>query len=246
MTEDFKRYDNLFSLCGLNCGLCPMQIRGECPGCFKESFCAKQCPIVPCSVRHGNIQYCFECDEYPCAKYDSIDQFDSLISHKNQKSDMAKAKRIGIENYFAGQMEKQLILNRLLTEYDDGHREVIMKQITLSDRIVIEAGICTGKSIKKISEDIGKNPSTVSREIRTNRSYMGNSADILRKDSEIDDVRKAVGSVDFCFMKCRHMSTSSLFCVNICAKLSYVIYMMNKSFSSEFCQQFKSFSIELC
>ena len=94
-----------------------------------------------------------------------------------------------------------------------------MKQITLSDRIVIEAGICTGKSIKKISEDIGKNPSTVSREIRTNRSYMGNSADILRKDSEIDDVRKAVGSVDFCFMICRHMSTSSLFCVNICAKL---------------------------
>lgn len=75
MTEDFKRYDNLFSLCGLNCGLCPMQSRGECPGCFKESFCAKQCPIVPCSVRHGNIQYCFECDEYPCEKYDDIDRY---------------------------------------------------------------------------------------------------------------------------------------------------------------------------
>ena len=124
MTEDFKRYDNLFSLCGLNCGLCPMQIRGECPGCFKESFCAKQCPIVPCSVRHGNIRYCFECEEYPCAKYDGIDRYDSLISHKNQKSDMAKAKRIGIENYLAEQKEKQLILHRLLTEYDDGHREV--------------------------------------------------------------------------------------------------------------------------
>ena len=50
-----------------------------------------------------------------------------------------------------------------------------MKQITLSDRIVIEAGICTGKSIKKISEDIGKNPSTVSREIRTNRSFIRGS-----------------------------------------------------------------------
>lgn len=37
---------------------------------------------------------------------------------------MAKAKRIGIENYLAGQKEKQLILHRLLTEYDDGHREM--------------------------------------------------------------------------------------------------------------------------
>lgn len=54
-----------------------------------------------------------------------------------------------------------------------------MKQITLSDRIVIEAGICTGKSIKKISEDIGKNPSTVSREIRTNRSYIRGSFYLL-------------------------------------------------------------------
>ena len=37
---------------------------------------------------------------------------------------MAKAKRIGIENYLAEQKEKQRILHRLLTEYDDGHREV--------------------------------------------------------------------------------------------------------------------------
>ena len=33
-----------------------------------------------------------------------------------------------------------------------------MKQITLSERIIIEAGLCSGKSMRKISEDIGKCP----------------------------------------------------------------------------------------
>ena len=31
-----------------------------------------------------------------------------------------------------------------------------MKQLTLSDRVAIEAGLCTGKTLKKIAEDIGK------------------------------------------------------------------------------------------
>lgn len=124
MIKNFIRTDNQFSLCGLNCSLCPMQIRGECPGCFKESFCAQMCTIAPCSVKHGNIQYCFECEEYPCEKYDGIDKYDSLISHKNQKKDLAKAKQIGIDKYLAEQTEKKRILNHLLSKYDDGHREV--------------------------------------------------------------------------------------------------------------------------
>lgn len=124
MTKGFTRYDNLFSLCGLNCGLCPMQIRGDCPGCFKESHCAQTCAFAPCSVRHGNVQYCFECEEYPCANFDEFDQYDSLISHKNQKSDMEKAKRIGIEDYRAQLVNKKALLDRLLSEYDDGRKDV--------------------------------------------------------------------------------------------------------------------------
>ena len=37
MKNEFNRTDGLFSLCGLNCGLCPMQNRGECSGCFNGS-----------------------------------------------------------------------------------------------------------------------------------------------------------------------------------------------------------------
>ena len=124
MKSEFNRTDGLFSLCGLNCGLCPMQIRGECSGCFNGSTCYQTCPIAPCSVKHGNVDYCFQCSEYPCKRYDGIDWHDSLISHRNQKRDMAKAKEIGIDAYLAKQREKKTILTRLLRDYDDGRHDV--------------------------------------------------------------------------------------------------------------------------
>lgn len=123
-TKKFKRNDLCLSLCGLNCSLCPMLIRGGCTGCREGSSCYKVCNFAPCSIEHGNIDYCFECEEYPCEKYDGVDLHDSLISHRNQKKDMEKAKRIGIENYRKEQMLKKEILNRLLAEYDTGRRDV--------------------------------------------------------------------------------------------------------------------------
>ncbi len=124
MKNEFNRTDGLFSLCGLNCGLCPMQIRGECSGCFNGSTCYLSCPVAPCSVRHGNVDYCFQCPEYPCKRYDGIDAHDSLISHRNQKRDMQKAKETGIEAYLAEQRAKKALLTRMLEEYDDGYYDV--------------------------------------------------------------------------------------------------------------------------
>ncbi len=124
MKNEFNRTDGLFSLCGLNCGLCPMQIRDECSGCFNGSTCYMTCPIAPCSVEHGNVDYCFQCSEYPCKRYDGIDKHDSLISHRNQKKDLAKAKEIGIDAYLDEQRAKKEILNRLLSDYDDGSKDV--------------------------------------------------------------------------------------------------------------------------
>lgn len=123
-SNKFKRNDLLFSLCGLNCSLCPMFIRGGCTGCREGSSCYLICGFAPCSIEHGNIDYCFECEEYPCEKYDGVDLHDSLISHKNQLKDMEKAKTIGIENYRAEQREKKEILNKLLKEYDVGNMDV--------------------------------------------------------------------------------------------------------------------------
>ena len=50
-----------------------------------------------------------------------------------------------------------------------------MKQLTLSDRVAIEAGLCTGQFLKQIAKNIGRNPSTISREIKNNRSFIRGS-----------------------------------------------------------------------
>lgn len=151
MKTEFNRTDGLFSLCGLNCGLCPMQIRGGCSGCFNGSTCYQSCPIAPCSVKHGNVQYCYQCEEYPCRRYDGIDRYDSLISHRNQKMDMAKAERIGIDAYLEEQRVKKAILTRLLEKYDDGQRDVFyclavnMLEVEDLEKILKEADKRTDK-----------------------------------------------------------------------------------------------------
>jgi len=117
----------LFSACGLNCGLCPRYYTAgssRCPGCGGEGFLSVHCScsILPCCERKG-INFCFECDEFPCKKYKNAGEADSFISHKNQFKDMGKAKRIGIEAYMAEQNKKIEILQILLKNYDDGRRK---------------------------------------------------------------------------------------------------------------------------
>lgn len=47
-----------------------------------------------------------------------------------------------------------------------------LRHMNLSDRIVIESGIYSGESLRKISERIRKHPGTVSREIQRNRTLV--------------------------------------------------------------------------
>ena len=121
------RRNPLFSACGLNCGLCPrFYTKGtsRCPGCAGEDFSAVHpaCGVLSCCQRRG-LEFCFECTEFPCAKYKDADTADSFITHKNQFRDMEKAKRIGIEAYEAELSEKVGILEALLADYDDGRRK---------------------------------------------------------------------------------------------------------------------------
>lgn len=116
----FERSTLLFSLCGLNCGLCSMKIGGHCGGCGHGNQSYK---IAKCSIAHGGIEYCFQCEEYPCCNYDNIDAFDSFITHRNQKSDILKAQRIGIDAYHAEQIEKVKLLDTLLSDYNSGRKK---------------------------------------------------------------------------------------------------------------------------
>lgn len=120
--KNFRRNYPLFSLCGLNCGLCPMHLDNYCPGCGGGAG-NQSCTIARCSLQHGGIEYCYLCDQYPCEKYDDIDMFDSFITHRNQLKDFEEVKKIGIYAYQIELAEKIEILKFLLAKYNDGRRK---------------------------------------------------------------------------------------------------------------------------
>ena len=122
--KGFNRQNQLFSLCGLNCGLCPMFLNKYCPGCGGGEG-NQSCKIARCSMEHNGVEYCFQCDEYPCPKYEHIDDFDSFMTHQGRKSDMERARQLGIEAYNAEQMEKTKILDILLSDFNDGRKKTL-------------------------------------------------------------------------------------------------------------------------
>lgn len=117
----FERQNQLLSLCGLNCGLCPLFLNKNCPSCGGGEG-NQSCKIARCSMEHDGVEYCFQCSEYPCEKYKHIDDFDSFITHLRQKADLNKAQQFGIEAYNAEQIGKTRILDILLSCYNDGRK----------------------------------------------------------------------------------------------------------------------------
>lgn len=120
--KNFSRDDQLLSLCGLNCGLCPMHLGGYCPGCGGGKG-NQSCPIARCSLLHGGISYCFQCESYPCGRYTEADGYDSFITRRHQQADLKKAAEIGLRAYHAEQLEKIEILRELLSNYNDGRKK---------------------------------------------------------------------------------------------------------------------------
>lgn len=132
--KNFERDNQLFSLCGLNCGLCPMLLGKHCGGCGNGN---QSCSIARCSLEQGKVDYCYECSNYPCEKYQHIDEFDSFITHRRQKADLEKAQKIGIDIYNLEQKEKRIVLDDLLVNFNDGCRKnffcVAVNLLELSD-----------------------------------------------------------------------------------------------------------------
>lgn len=132
--KGFQRNNQFLSLCGLNCGLCPMHLSNHCGGCGNGN---QSCQIARCSLEHKSIEYCFECHSYPCKKYLHIDDFDSFITHQHQIRDLEKAQKMGMDAYNQEQQEKIKILYDLLKNYNDGRRKnffcIAVNLLELSD-----------------------------------------------------------------------------------------------------------------
>lgn len=123
--KQYSRTTPQFSLCGLNCCLCPrFRTTGSsrCSGCGGADFYDKHpaCGIISCSLRHGGVEYCFQCSEYPCNRYVGINEKDSFITYKNVPMDMDTAKNNGVGRYLNQLTKKSLILDDLLKDWDNG------------------------------------------------------------------------------------------------------------------------------
>jgi hypothetical protein len=126
--KEYKRAYPLFSLCGLNCGLCPRyQANGasKCPGCGGPDFHLKHptCAVITCNNKHDNVEFCFQCSLYPCKKYSEPGKVDSFISYRNVITDFKKAEKNGIDKYKIELDEKVRILEFLIKNYNDGKRK---------------------------------------------------------------------------------------------------------------------------
>lgn len=122
--KGFTRTETRFSLCGLNCALCSMHLGGYCPGCGGGTG-NQNCVIAKCSLEHGGVQFCWECPEYPCTRYEGFDDGDSFVPHQHRQQDIAREREVGLEAYLAQLEEKRAILHELLDHYNDGRRKTL-------------------------------------------------------------------------------------------------------------------------
>ncbi len=120
--KGFIREERRFSLCGLSCALCPMQLGGYCPGCGGGEG-NQSCAIARCSLEHGGLQFCWDCPDYPCPRFRGFDEVDSFVPHSHRRQDIARARKLGLEAFLAETEEKRSILAALLKDYNDGRRK---------------------------------------------------------------------------------------------------------------------------
>ncbi|OFX82198.1 MAG: hypothetical protein A2X20_08955 [Bacteroidetes bacterium GWE2_40_15] len=110
----------------MDCGLCPrFHTNGDsaCPGCGGLNFKEKHpsCGFLTCCVIKNGLEVCSDCNDYPCKRFDSEkDGYDSFVTHKKVFANLDNIKSNGIEQFIDNQSKRIVILNDLLTKFDDG------------------------------------------------------------------------------------------------------------------------------
>lgn len=153
--KGFVREHPAFSLCGLNCALCGLHLDGHCPGCGGGEG-NQSCALARCGMAHG-VAHCTDCGEYPCARYDGADEYDtSFISALHRRQDLARRVEMGETAYLAQLCERAAVYRALEARYNDGRRKTLFRQAVnllpfedvralLPD---LEAGDCADEDVK--------------------------------------------------------------------------------------------------
>jgi hypothetical protein len=153
-----------FSLCGLNCALCPRYNTtgpSRCQGCGAKNFQEfhPTCAIMTCNNKKEKVAFCFECSYYPCDRYIREDKKDSFISYFNRKKDMILAQS-NLDSYLTNLTEKRLILEYLLEHHNDGRSKnfycLAVNLLEIEDLHDIKSEISLPTETKEVKELILK------------------------------------------------------------------------------------------
>ena len=120
--KGFVRKQPLLALCGLECGLCPMYVGKYCPGCGGGPG-NQSCKIAKCSLEHGSMEFCFQCSDFPCQRYQEEDTVDFFLPGQKRNWMLEQVRQTGVDVYMKDLSQRMAILNRLLENYNDGRRK---------------------------------------------------------------------------------------------------------------------------
>lgn len=158
MSTTLKKYPTV-GVCGLDCGLCPRYYTSgpsRCPGCCGPDFTNKHpsCSFITCCVKKRNLEVCGECQDFPCDKFKSAEEYDhvtessSYPSYKKALPNLYFIRENGIEK-FIGQQEKRIkLLAVMIKNFDDGRsRSFYCKAAIFFDPSILERSISTALHI---------------------------------------------------------------------------------------------------
>ncbi len=111
----------LVASCGMNCAICSAylayknnlpKVPGKsthCPGCRPRkkqcAFVMKQCPDDR-KILRGKIEFCFECNCFPCAGLERLDDKYRLRYGASMIDNLKEIKRDGLDQFIKNQVRK--------------------------------------------------------------------------------------------------------------------------------------------
>lgn len=180
--------------CGINCSLCPKYYtdgKTKCNGCCGKDFWNRLriCSFIPCCDTK-KIEFCIECEEFPCAKIDNFTKRDSFVSHKNTISNLELIGEIGLESYLQQLKGREKILKMLLEKYNNGRlKSFYTLAVELLPLIDLERALDEIDRHIKVDSDLSiKERSKHMKEILSNIAQEHFIELRLRKKSDVKNV----------------------------------------------------------
>jgi hypothetical protein len=115
-------------ICGLSCRFCPhyqTNAKSKCHGCKSKDRMALGCPFITCAVKKKGIEFCFECEESSTCELwknhrENGKKSDSFVCYQELEANVSFIKEYGVDKFERIQKDKEKLLKRMLSEFDDG------------------------------------------------------------------------------------------------------------------------------